>query len=77
MAQSDTSAATPFRPAQPLRLNALDWISLVLMVIGGLNWGLVGAMDLDLVATLLGSGTMASRVVYMLVGLAAVYGVIL
>ncbi len=77
MAQSDTSTATPFHPAQPLRLNALDWISLVLMVIGGLNWGLVGALDLDLVATLLGSGTMASRVVYMLVGLAALYGVVL
>ncbi len=77
MAQSDTSTATPFRPAQPLHLNALDWISLVLMVIGGLNWGLVGALDLDLVATLLGSGSMASRVVYLLVGLAALYGVVL
>ncbi len=76
MATSDTSA-TPFRPAPPLRMNALDWVSLVLMVIGGLNWGLVGAIDLDLVATFLGSGTMASRVVYLLVGLAALYGVVL
>ncbi len=58
-------------------MNALDWVSLVLMVIGGLNWGLVGAIDLDLVATFLGSGTMASRVVYLLVGLAALYGVVL
>ncbi len=76
MATSDTSA-TPFRPAPHLRMNALDWVSLVLMVIGGLNWGLVGAIDLDLVATFLGSGTMASRVVYLLVGLAALYGVVL
>ncbi|MEY2618507.1 MAG: hypothetical protein RL522_1509 [Pseudomonadota bacterium] len=77
MAQSDTSSPTPFRPAQPTPLYALDWISLVLMVIGGINWGLVGALDLDLVAVLLGPGTMASRVVYMVVGIAAIYGVIL
>lgn len=77
MATSDTSNTSPLRPAQPPRLNALDWISLVLMVIGGINWGLVGALDLDLVATLLGSGSMASRIVYMLVGLAALYGVVL
>ncbi|MEY4711176.1 MAG: hypothetical protein RIS88_626 [Pseudomonadota bacterium] len=77
MATSDTSTTSPLRPAQTPRLNALDWISLVLMVIGGINWGLVGALDLDLVATLLGSGSMASRIVYMLVGLAALYGVVL
>ncbi len=76
MATSDTTA-TPFRPAPPRRMNALDWVSLVLMVIGGLNWGLVGAIDLDLVAALLGPGSMGSRIVYMLVGLAALYGVIL
>lgn len=77
MAQSDTSTTTPLRPAQASRLNALDWLSLVLMIIGGINWGLVGALDLDIVASLLGLGSMASRVVYMLVGLAALYGVIL
>jgi uncharacterized protein len=54
--------------------NALDWISLVLMIIGGLNWGLVGAFDIDLVATLFGSGSAISRVVYILVGLAALWG---
>lgn len=77
MAQSDTSSASPLRPTQPTRLNALDWVTLVLMVIGGINWGLVGALDLDLVAALLGGGSMASRVVYMAVGLAALYGVAL
>ena len=54
--------------------NALDWISLILLIVGGLNWGLVGALDIDLVAALFGSGSMASRVVYILVGLAAVWG---
>ena len=77
MAQSDTQSGPSLRPSLPARMNALDWISLVLMVIGGLNWGLVGAMDLDLVAALLGPGSMPSRIVYMLVGLAALYGLIL
>lgn len=54
--------------------NALDWVAMVLMIIGGLNWGLVGAADLDLVALLFGEMTMAARAVYVLVGLAALYG---
>ncbi len=77
MAQTDTQSGQSFRSSQPMRMNALDWISMVLMIIGGLNWGLVGALDLDLVAALLGPGSMGSRIVYMLVGLAALYGVIL
>ena len=56
------------------RWNALDWIALVLLIIGGINWGLVGLMDLDLVATLFGSGTTLSRVVYILVGLSGLWG---
>jgi uncharacterized membrane protein YuzA (DUF378 family) len=54
--------------------NVLDWISMILLIIGGLNWGLVGLMDLDLVATLFGSGTTISRAIYILVGLAALWG---
>lgn len=42
-----------------------------LILIGALNWGLVGAFRFDLVAYLLGDMTIASRIVYMLVGLAA------
>ncbi|AEG91513.1 DUF378 domain-containing protein [Ramlibacter tataouinensis] len=70
------SSAAPLA-ASPTHLNALDWISLVLMIVGGLNWGLVGAFDFDLVAALFGSGSMLSRIVYILVGLAAVYGIVL
>jgi uncharacterized membrane protein YuzA (DUF378 family) len=54
--------------------NALDWVAMVLMIIGGLNWGLVGAADFDLVALLFGEMTLAARAVYILVGLAALYG---
>ena len=58
-------------------LNALDWISLILMISGGLNWGLVGAFDVDLVATLFESAPAVARVIYILVGLAAIYGIVL
>lgn len=48
-------------------------IAAVLLVVGGLNWGLVGLFGFDLVAALLGNGSVLSRAVYSLVGLAAVY----
>jgi len=54
------------------RLNTLDWVALVLLVIGGLNWGLV-AFGWNLVDALFGVGSMLSTVVYGLVGLSAVY----
>lgn len=54
-------------------LSVVDWIALVLVIVGGLNWGLVGAADFNLVATLFGDMTMLSRIVYGLVGLSAVY----
>ncbi len=46
-------------------------IALVLLIIGGLNWGLVGLFNFDLVAFLLGRMTLLSRIVYVLVGVAA------
>ncbi len=55
------------------KLNALDWLALVLVVVGGLNWGLVGIFSFDLVATIFGDMSALSRIVYALVGLAAVY----
>lgn len=56
------------------KLNTLDIIALVLVIIGGLNWGLVGAFNFDLVETILGDGVLG-RLVYVLVGLAAVYSI--
>lgn len=47
--------------------------ALVLVVIGGLNWGLVGLFGLNLVSTLLGEASALSRIVYGLVGLSALY----
>ncbi|MGI5979072.1 MAG: DUF378 domain-containing protein [Oscillospiraceae bacterium] len=52
----------------------IDKIALVLSIIGGINWGLVGFFRFDLVSYLFGGQTaMASRVVYALIGLAALW----
>lgn len=56
-----------------MKLNAIDWTALALVIIGGLNWGLVGTFEFDLVATIFGEMSALSRVVYALVGLAATY----
>lgn len=58
-------------------LSAIDWIALVLVLVGGLNWGLVAAANLDLVAALFGDGSALARIVYGLVGLATIYVAIL
>lgn len=54
-------------------MKTLDVVAAVLLVIGGLNWGLVGAAQFDLVATLFGSMSAMSKVVYAMVGFAAIY----
>jgi len=52
-----------------------EFISWVLLIIGGLNWGLVGAFDFNLVDTLFGVGSAVSRIIYILVGIAALFGI--
>lgn len=52
----------------------IDKIALALLIVGGLNWGLVGIFSFDLVAWLFGgTGAILSRVVYILVALSAVW----
>lgn len=51
-------------------------ISYVLVIIGALNWGLIGVFDFDLVATLFGEMTYLTRVIYSLVGLSGIVSVI-
>jgi len=57
------------------KLNVLDWIALILVVVGALNWGLVGFFGWNLVSAIFGDMSALSRVVYALVGLAAIYTV--
>ena len=51
----------------------LDWIAMVLLIIGGLNWGLIGLFDADVVATIFGHMSVLARLVYLLVGLSGLY----
>jgi uncharacterized membrane protein YuzA (DUF378 family) len=53
-------------------MKAVELLALVLVLVGALNWGLVGLFGFDLVATLFGEMSMLARVVYSLVGLSAV-----
>lgn len=55
----------------------LKIITFVLVVIGALNWGLVGAFNIDLVQLIFGEMTVFSRIVYILVGISAVIFAIL
>jgi len=55
--------------------NALDWIALILIIIGGLNWGLVGIFKWNLVDAIFGIGSVVSAIVYILVGVAALYSI--
>ncbi len=57
------------------KLNVLDWIAFVLLIIGGLNWGLVGVFKFDLVRAIFGDMSVVSRIIYILVGVAALYGI--
>ena len=57
-------------------MKILKTLALVLIVVGGLNWGLVGFFNFDLVTAIFGEMTTVSRIVYALVGLSAVFTVI-
>lgn len=52
-------------------MKTLHWLAVILVIIGGLNWFLVGAFNFDLVAAIFGAMSMISRIVYVLVGLSA------
>ena len=54
-------------------MKALNLITLTLLIIGGLNWGLVGAFEFDLVAAIFGEGSALSRLVYILVALSPLW----
>jgi len=57
-------------------MKTFDIVIWTLLTIGGLNWGLVGFFDVNLVEIILGEKTIASRVIYGLVGLAALYDIV-
>ena len=57
-------------------MKALNIVTLVLVIVGGLNWGLVGAVNFDLVAAIFGAGSALARLVYVLVALSALWQIV-
>ena len=54
----------------------INILTLILVIVGGLNWGLVGLFSFDLVAAIFGAGSALARIVYFLVGLSAAWQII-
>lgn len=55
------------------KMNGLDWTALILVIIGGVNWGLIGFFGFDLVAAIFGDMSFLTKLIYDLVGLSALY----
>lgn len=56
-------------------MKALDYTVLILIIIGAINWGLIGFFGLDLVAFLFGSMSVLSRIVYAIIGICGLYAI--
>ncbi len=54
-------------------MKTMDYIALALVIIGAVNWGLIGFFSFDLVKVLFGDMTLLSRIVYALVGVSGLY----
>ncbi|RJO61401.1 DUF378 domain-containing protein [candidate division WS5 bacterium] len=56
-----------------MKMNWLDWVTGVLVIVGAINWGIVGLLDYNVVSAVLGDATVWTRGVYVLVGLSGLY----
>ena len=57
-----------------IQKSTIGWVVGLLLVVGGLNWGLVGLFNMDVIATVFGgTAALGSKVVYVLIGAAALY----
>ena len=56
-------------------MKIIDTIALVLIIIGALNWGLIGIFNFNLVETIFGGFSVISRIIYILVGIAGLWGI--
>jgi len=55
-----------------MKLTGLGWVAYILVLIGGLNWGLIGAFEYNLISSILGTGIL-TQIVYILAGVGAIY----
>ena len=56
-------------------MKIIDKVALVLIIIGAINWGLIGFFKFDLVATIFGEMSVLSRIIYALVGISGLWGI--
>ena len=54
-------------------MKTLDYIALILVIVGTINWGLIGLLNFDLVRVLFGDMTLMSRIVYIVIGTCGLY----
>lgn len=54
-------------------MKTIDYIALIFVIIGAINWGLIGFLGFDLVRTIFGDMTLISRIIYAVVGIAGLY----
>lgn len=59
------------------KISVVEWITLVLIVIGAINWGLIGLFNYNIVETIFQTGSLITRTIYLLIGLAGVYELII
>jgi uncharacterized membrane protein YuzA (DUF378 family) len=57
-------------------MKTLTWIALILVVVGGINLGLMGIFQYDVITTIFGQTTVVARAVFTLVGVAAIYSIV-
>ena len=55
------------------KCSTLDWVAFVLVLVGAVNWGLVGLFNFDLVGAIFGDMSTLSRIIYVLIGVSGVY----
>ncbi len=56
-------------------MKVIDTIALILIIIGAINWGLIGIFNFNLVDTLFGTMSVLSRIIYTLVGISGLWGI--
>jgi uncharacterized membrane protein YuzA (DUF378 family) len=56
-------------------MKIIDKIVLILIVIGAINWGLIGLFNFNLVSTIFGNMSLISRIIYILVGISGLWGI--
>ena len=65
----------PYYPKRRYTMKGLDYTVLTLIIIGAINWGLVGFFGVDLVAVICGSMSILSRIIYAVIGICGLYAI--